>query len=258
MVLLATFRSSFQTLLPVIALSLLTQGFFCPGTDTFHIADVEITELSLAVMDTGGLEPGVRIRWVFPEAETEHLSYFSIYYRPHPDSDASLEKTPIPAHYRALLLKLPDSLGEAVTYGMKAVYVSSTNQTWESDSIQWTRLGFSPAVSISRPPKNSSDAGIKTVFELNSNNDVGETFRFLAFQKDNDSAWVSVDTTFPFNWTGRDFFPGGFITDSLQLMFFGRQKVEVKWCILATQSPGQNLTRLVQSLTCSHFFKERL
>ncbi|MBF0430466.1 MAG: hypothetical protein HQK83_04265 [Fibrobacteria bacterium] len=234
---------------------ILSQSFFCPETETIQLENVEIISLQLVVYDTTSLKKGFRIDWKYPENEREQLSFFSLFYSLHQDSVEVLAKTEISADTRSFIDVFPDTKFDSISYGLKAIWVSSGGQRWESDSICWADFSFTQQVNIIEPVKDEYSAQIKTPFTIMSSNDNGETFRFFSFQKLETAGWYVVDTLFPFSNQGSHFFPGGFITDSLQLPYLEKDTSLVKWCILSTQLPGNEPANRKQSLTCSQYYK---
>ena len=234
---------------------LLCQSFFCPGPDPVEVPVVRPESVELILVDTLNLRAGARVTWTIEQEEDdeETISYFSLFYKLHPDSTPVLGVTQIPGSLRAIQVPFPDTAFGVIYYGLSAVVEAGTGQQWESDSLIFGVLTLTTRATDMLPAADSYNDQVMTLFQGRSTNDRGERFRIMIFGG-RDSILFARDTTFPFSG-GEVHFPVTPLTDSLRLPGFGHDTLPYRWCLKSTEYPGNDPVRLKQSLTCSQFYK---
>ncbi len=248
--------NQYKRLFVLLLLSVLSQGIFCPEQKKVVLSNVQPTKLHLVLKDSLNLVEALEINWNFEDSEEFPVTSYSLYIAFPPDTIPIPIAKNIAPERHTMLFDLPDTNFQTLYAGLKAIHEAQTGQTWISSRIVWATFTVSRAVTDLKPREGAVETNVKTVFRIRSSNDFGEKYRFIAIQP-KEEGLHTIDTIFPFTSDGGDYFPGSFLVDSMQLRFFGRDTIPVRWCILATQSPGINPIHLSQSITCSRFYKTK-
>jgi hypothetical protein len=214
-----------------------------------------ITGIQLKIRDPATGSPGIAVAWTYPE--DAQATYFEVYSSPDKDS-LEFPVLSIPsAEPMEAILPLPDSSRPFTRYfAVRAVYIEPTGQRSAGDSLIVDSLTVSASLNILHPYPGSRLGGRTLRMEAQTNSDNGVILRISLFEKPSQT-WVAVaDTCLPLGKCQTPIFGPSLQSDSLVLEARrDGDTTEALFCIVGTESFQGELTGLVQSLSCSRFFR---
>ncbi|HKP97017.1 MAG TPA: hypothetical protein VJ385_14800 [Fibrobacteria bacterium] len=249
-------RSRIAGIPVLLCAAFLCQGFYCSQKhDVPSLPSARLTDIHLKMENPALGSPGVYLAWSYPE--DGRVTLFEIYQATHKDSLKHAILTRPAGDSFHVVLPLPDSTRPfTLYYAVRAVWVEPTGQKLIGDTLRIDSLTINPSLTILKPTAGSHVSGRTLSMEVQTAGDDGVIIRLSYFEKSGDAWPLKQDTCLPINGCEQPIFGNSVQRDSLTLEQHGvGDTVQALFCVVGTESFQEQSTGLVQSLSCSRFFR---